>query len=154
MSTHHSTIEKLNMLAAGLITAISAHGLLCLASMPGQISAPAAGFVAVVLKAAAVAWTIAGVAAAGYAGWLASSIINGRSLARSQKAALVTLILPLIGVTGGITAFALLPIGGLAYYLFRAPEWQAAFADTAVLEAAAEPVDFGYMDTEREDLAA
>ena len=154
MSTHHSTIEKLNLLGAALITAAAAHGLLCLASLPGLIAAPAAGFAAVSLKTAGIIWTLAGVATAGFAGWLASSILNGRSLVRSRKAALITLILPFIGLSGGVTAFALLPIGGLAWYLFRLPEWQAAFADSAVLEAATEPIDFAYEETEREDIAA
>ena len=154
MSTHHSTIEKLNLLGAALITATAAHGLLCLASLPGLIAAPAAGFAAVSLKTAGIAWTLAGVAGAGYAGWLASSIFHGRSLTRSRKAAVTGLLLPLLGVTGGITAFALLPISALAWHLFRLPEWQAFFADSAALEAAAEPVDFGYAEEERQDLAA
>jgi hypothetical protein len=154
MSTHHSTIEKLNMLGAALITATAAHGLLCLASLPGLSNAPAAGFLAAALKFAGITWSVAGVTAAGYAAWLGYSIINGRSLLRSQKAAQLTLILPLIGLTGGVTAFALLPIGGLAFYLFRSSAWQAAFADTAVLQAAMEPVEFGYAETERQDLAA
>ena len=154
MSTHHSTIEKLNMLGAALITATAAHGLLCLASLPGVINAPAAGFVAIALKCAGIIWSVAGVAAAGYAAWLGYSIINGRSLLRSQKAARLTLLLPLVGLTGGVTAFALLPIGALALYLFRSAEWQAAFADSAVLEAAMEPIEFEYAETERQDLAA
>lgn len=154
MSTHHPTIEKLNMLGAALITATTAHGLLCLASLPGLVNAPAAGFAAVALKAVSIAWSFAGIATAGYAAYLASSIFQGRSLARSRKAAILTLILPAVGLAGGITAFALLPIGGIAYFLFRLPTWQYSFADAAVIEAAAEPIQFDYAEEQREDIAA
>ena len=154
MSTHHSTIEKLNLLGAAMITATTAHGLLCLAATPGLLATPTAGFLATALKIAGILWNLAGIAAAGYAAFHCYSIFNGRSLAKSQKAAIATLVLPLIGLTGGVTAFALLPIGAAAFFLFRAPAWQAAFADYAVLEAAAEPLQMEYMDLEQQDLAA
>jgi hypothetical protein len=154
MSTQHPTTEKLNLLGAAMMTATAAHGLFCLATLPGLLNAPTAGFIAMALKLAGVTWTVAGVAAACYVAFQSMAIFNGRSLARARNAAVATLILPLIGLTGGVTAFALLPIGALAYFLFRSADWQSAFADHAVLEAAAEPIELSYLHDEREDLAA
>lgn len=154
MSTSHSAHEKLNLLGAALITAIAAHGLLCLATLPGLLAAPTAGFLAGALKAAGILWTLVGIAAAGYAAFQGYSIFNGRSLVKARKAAIAALLLPLIGLTGGVTAFALLPIGGAAFFLFRSPAWQAAFADAAALEAAAEPIQMEYEEVEQHDLAA
>jgi hypothetical protein len=154
MSTHHPTTEKLNLLGAAMITATAAHGLFCLATLPGLINTPTLGFIATAVKLAGVTWSLAGIAAAGYAAFQSAAVLNGRSLAAARKAAVATLILPLIGLTGGVTAFALLPIGAVAFFLFRSADWQSAFADHAVLEAAAEPIELNYLHEERQDLAA
>lgn len=141
------------MIGAALMTATGAHALLCLATMPSLLNSPATGFVAIALKTAGIIWNLAGMGAGIYAALQSFAIINARSLAKAQKAAIAALVLPLIGLTGGVTAFALLPIGAVAFFLFKSADWQMAFADFAVLEAAAEPIHMEF-DEQQQDLAA
>ena len=120
--------DKLDMLGAALMTASAGHGLLCIATLPGLIEAPHTGVLGGALKVLGILWTTAGAVAAEYVALRAFSIFKGRDYEKARKAALGALVLPFIGLTGGVTAFALLPIGGAAWWLLRQAEWRAAFA--------------------------
>ena len=138
MDTGNTSIgDKLDMLGAALMTASAGHGLLCIATLPGLIETPHTGILGGALKVLGILWTTAGAVAAGYVTLRAYSIFKGRDYEKAQKAALGALVLPFIGLTGGVTAFALLPIGGAAWWLLRQPDWKAAFAHD-VLEAPSE----------------
>lgn len=117
------------MLGAALITASAAHGLLCLATLPGLIDAPSEGFIGGAVKVLGTLWTIAGVLAGGYVALQTLSVFNGKDYAKARLAAIGTLGLPVVGLVGGVTAFALVPIGAAAWWLLRQPSWQAGFAE-------------------------
>jgi hypothetical protein len=144
-----STTEKLNMLGAALLTASAAHGLLCLATLPGLIEAPHAGLIGGAGKALGILWTIAGVVGGAFVALRSLSVFQGKDFAKARFAAIGTLVLPAVGLTGGVTAFALVPIGAAAWWLLRQPSWQAGFANFG-----AEPIDetqpVAEMETEEE----
>ena len=133
MDTGNTPIwEKLDMLGAALMTASVGHGLLCLATLPGLIEAPYSGVLGGAVKVLGIVWTIAGVVAAGYVAVQALSIFKGKNYEKAYRAAIGTLALPFIGLTGGVTAFALVPFGAAAWWLLRQPSWQAGFAPVDV----------------------
>ena len=111
------------------MTASAGHGLLCVATLPGLIGAPTNGVLGGALKVLGIVWTIAGAGAAGYVALQALSIFKGKDYNNAQLAALGALALPFVGLTGGVTAFALIPIGGAAWWLLRQPAWKAAFEE-------------------------
>ncbi len=119
------------MLGAALITASVGHGLLCLATLPGLTDAPHEGFIGGAGKVLGILWTIAGALAAAYVAMQTLSFFGGKDYAKAKTASLGTLLLPLVGLTGGITAFALVPIGAAGWWLLRKPSWQAGFAEFA-----------------------
>lgn len=130
-----SSVENLRYIAAGLMAAAGAHLLLCVATMPGLMAAPAAGFAGVAFKAAKILWTLAGIAGAAFVGGHAFSVLSARSHAKARVAALGAIVLPLMATNGVITAFALVPVGVLTLVLLRQPQFRAAFADgTAEIE--------------------
>lgn len=119
------------MLGAALITGSAAHGLLCLAALPGLMQAPYAGFIGGAGKILGILWTIAGVLGGGFVALQSLSVFKGKDYAKARVAAIGTLVLPIVGLTGGVTAFALVPIGAAAWWLLRQPAWQAGFAQFA-----------------------
>ena len=123
--------DHLNWLGAGLLTAVGAHGLLCAAALPGLIALPHEGGVAVLTKAALVIWTFVGIPAAAYVGMKIAGIFNGRSYADARLGVFGTMLLPLAGQPGAVTAFALIPAGILALLLLRQ-------ADRPIADAAEE----------------
>ena len=131
MHTTHSGSEKLNMLAAGLITALSIHALFCVAAMPAAIGASHDTLLLAAVKVLRLLWNIAGIGAAAYLILEATGMINGRSYAQARFAGFGALLLPLLGSPGLVTVFALLPIGLLTTYLLRQSDWQVLFRDWA-----------------------
>ena len=136
MHTPESTrTENLQYVAAGVLTAVVAHALLCIATLPALMASPAIGAVAIGFKAAKVLWTLAGIAAASFVGYQASFFFGARSHAKARLAAIGALILPLIATNGVITAFALLPAGAIAFAILRQPQFRALFPDGEAAES-------------------
>ena len=73
---------------------------------------------------------IAGVLGGGFVALQSLSVFKGKDYGKARMAAIGTLVLPIVGLTGGITAFALVPIGAAAWWLLRQPAWQAGFASS------------------------
>lgn len=136
---HPSHAENLRYVAAGLIAAAGAHLLLCVATLPALMAAPAPDFATIAFKAAKVLWTLAGIAGAAFVGGHAFSLLGMRSHAQARLAALGALALPLVATNGAITAFALVPAGVIALVMLRRPEYRSAFPDGM---EAAEPASF------------
>lgn len=129
MDTGNTSLrDKLDMLGAALMTASAGHGLLCLATLPGLTEAPHDGILGGALKVLGILWTAAGAVAAGYVAIQAFSVMKGRDYEKARIAAYGALVLPFIGLVGGVTAFALIPIGVTAWWFLRDPAWKAAFA--------------------------
>ncbi|RYD84445.1 MAG: hypothetical protein EOP84_05460 [Verrucomicrobiaceae bacterium] len=143
MHTTHSGSEKLNMLAAGLITALSVHALFCVAAMPAAMGASHDTILLAAAKALRILWNIAGIGAAAYLIMEATGMINGRSYAKARLAGFGALLLPLLGSPGLVTVFALLPIGLLTTYLLKQTDWQVLFQDWM-------PVDLGEVAVQEE----
>lgn len=141
METTQSGTEKLNMLAAGLITALAVHALFSVAAIPAAIGAPHDTLLLAVGKALRLLWNIAGIGAAAYLAFNAAGMINGRNYNQSRMAGYGALLLPLLGAPGLVTAFALLPLGLLATYLLRQPDWQALFSDRFPAEMAVQEIE-------------
>ena len=127
MNTTHAGIEKLNMLAAAMLTALTIHTLMCGAAL---LTLGFAGAFSILGFLQAI-WLLAGVAAGGFLVFKATSLINGRSYQSSRIAALGSLALPLLGSAGAVTAFALIPLGAFAFYLLKQHDTQVLFADFA-----------------------
>ncbi len=120
--------EVINLVAAGLLAAAAAHMGLSLLSMPRLLAASASDLVSIILTAIKISWCAVGFIGSAYVIYNAVSMLNAKCFNKARIAAIGALILPLLGVNGIITAFALLPIGALAVVLLRKAEWQAAFA--------------------------
>ena len=125
--------ERINLLAAGLITAVGGHLLLNLLGLPKLFTLPAPGFMAILVAALKVFWTLAGLGAGAYVIYNASFMVNARSYTKAKIAARGALVLPLFGLAGAITGFALVPVGALAMLLLRQPHWMAAFDDVEIV---------------------
>lgn len=138
MQTTHSGTEKLNMLAAGLITALAVHGLFCVASLPAAMEAPRHTFLLGALKVARLLWTVAGIGGSAYLAFQAAGMINGRSYQQARIAGIGALLLPLLGSPGTVTAFALLPLGLLVHFLLKQSDWQMLFRDAMTYETSEE----------------
>ncbi len=149
-------IENLNYAAAGLMTAAGTHLLLCVATLPGLMSAPAAGYGEIAFKSAKVLWTLAGIGGAGFVGCHAAFLLGARSYQKARLAAFGALLLPLIATNGIVTAFALVPAAVVALALLRQPAYRAAFPDgeIAEVEAVNETEAEGYAPTSEEGNSA
>jgi hypothetical protein len=131
MPTGYSTAENLKLLGAAIITGSTAHALLCLATLPGLVGAPYTGFIGGGAKVAGIVWTVAGVLAGIFVALQALAIFRRRDLDQARMAAVGVLVLPSLGLVGGISAFALVPLGVGAYWLLRQPAWYGQFLDFA-----------------------
>jgi hypothetical protein len=132
-------IEKLNYLATGLLAAAGAHIVLIVLSVSGMLAASSPGFLGILVTVLKVSWTAAGFFGAAYVAYNTFFMLNGRDYHKARIAAIGALVLPLFGASGVITAFALIPLGGIALYLFRQPAWKAVFGiEEAVLTPAGE----------------
>jgi hypothetical protein len=129
-ASNPSQNEKLNYIAAAIISAAGIHVMLSALALPGIFALPAAGMAEIAMKAAKIAWTLAGVAGGAFVAFQALSIIQGRSFRKGRLAAMGALALPLLGVSGPITAWPLLPVGIIALALLHSPGWKEAFADS------------------------
>lgn len=126
-NTTPQQIEKINYLAAGLLTAAGAHMILSLLGIPGLLASSTPGFLGILLTALKVSWSAAGFLAGAYVAYNAFFMVNARDFQKARVAAIGALVLPLLGMTGIITAFALIPVGALTLVVLRQPEWKAAF---------------------------
>jgi len=128
MDKTDSRLERLNYLAIGLIAAAGVHSLLCLAGVPAALHVPQDGGLAIlrVLKAF---WNVLGVAGGLATAGLAFFMLNARSYHWAQRVPLAAAVLPIFGTVGLATAFALIPLAGLAYMHLRDPRWCSAFMD-------------------------
>ncbi len=140
MNTHATPqqIEKLNYLGTGLLAATGAHVVLIALSVSGMLAASSSGFLGILLTALKVTWTAAGFFGAAFVAYNTFFMLNARDYQKARIAAIGALVLPFFGASGIITAFALIPLGGIAFYLFRQPEWKAVFG---VEEAVPAPVE-------------
>ncbi len=141
-NTNAQQLERINLLAAGLLTAAGAHLLLNLLGIPKLLSSSTPGALGILFTALKVCWTFAGIVGAGYVIYNGSYFLNARSIARSRIAARGAMVLPLLGLTGFITVFALVPLGAFTFWLLKQPTWMAPFDD----------VDVVYTDAEGNDL--
>jgi hypothetical protein len=151
MQNTQSGTEKLNMLAAGLITALAVHALFCVAAMPAAIAASHETFPLAALKLFRLVWNLAGIGGAAYLAFQAVGMVNGRSYTQARIAAIGGLLLPLLGSPGAVTAFALIPLGLLTTYLLKQIDWQILFQDFApaeVLETEIAEGDEAYVHAE------
>jgi hypothetical protein len=123
-------ITKINAVAAALLLAAGAHTFLCLCATPALLAPATNGTLGIIFAAMKLSWTSVGAIAGAYVFYNAAHMIRARSFQKARIAAVGALALPLFGVLGPITAFALLPAGTLAFVLLRQPDWKAAFADT------------------------
>jgi hypothetical protein len=120
-------VDKINFLAVGLLTAAGIHMALNLLSVSAVLASAHAGPLGITFTALKLSWTVAGFLAGAYVGYNAIFMVNARDFTKARMAAIGALILPLVGVTGLITGFALIPLGAAILLLFRLPEWKAAF---------------------------
>jgi len=134
MSTNNGT-EKLNLLATGLMTAQAVHILMNIGALPGIFAKDSEGLTGTLLTGAQAVWTIGGVVAGIFLAIQAAGFFNGASCRHARVAAAGSLALPLLGTAGAVTAFALIPLGLVAWFLLRQPEWQMLFRDGPALQA-------------------
>jgi hypothetical protein len=128
--------EKLNMLAAGLLTAIAVHVLMCIATLPGIVaSSTDASISALALKSARILWQVLGTAGGIFVAVQAVGLVNGNSLRQARVGAIGALALPFLGSIGAVTAFALVPLGLYAVLTLRSSESHTLFRDGHALEA-------------------
>ena len=128
--------DKLNMLAAGLITAVAVHVLMCIATLPGIVaSTTEVSVTAMLLKGLRILWEVLGTGAGIFVAVQALGLINGNSLRQARIGAFGALALPLLGSCGAVTVFALLPLGLYAILIVRNSENQSLFRDGHVMEA-------------------
>lgn len=128
--------EKLNMLAAGLITAIAIHALMCVATLPGIVASTTdVSLGAMTLKGIRILWEVLGTAAGIFVAVQALGFINGNSLRQARIGAFGALVLPLLGSVGAVSAFALIPLGLYAVLTLRNSDNQTLFRDGHAVEA-------------------
>jgi hypothetical protein len=135
MSNNQTGIEKLNMLAAGLVTAQAVHILMSIAALPGIFARGNGTTSGILMTGATTAWTIAGIVGGIFLAVQAIGFFNGASCRQARFAAAGSLALPLLGAAGAVTAFALIPLGILSLILLRQSEWQLLFRDGAAMQA-------------------
>jgi hypothetical protein len=120
-------VDKINILAVGLMTAAGIHMALNILSVSAVLASAHAGLLGIAFTALKLSWTVAGFLAGGYVAYNAWFMMGARDFAKARTAAIGSIALPLVGITGLITGFLLVPLGAAAVLLFRLPEWQAAF---------------------------
>jgi hypothetical protein len=120
-------VDKINFLAVGLMTASGVHMALNLLSISAVLASAHAGLLGITLTALKLSWTVAGFLAGAYVAYNAIFMLHARDFAKTRIAAIGAILLPLVGVTGLITGFALVPLGAAVLLLLRLPEWKAAF---------------------------
>jgi hypothetical protein len=89
------------------------------------------------MKVAMAVWAFASIPAVGFVIMKTTGFFNGRDYAAAKLGALGTVFLPIVGVSGAVTAFALIPAGLIASFLLRQPSWRSVFAEYS---AAGEPL--------------
>jgi hypothetical protein len=134
-TTTPQLITKINAVAAALLLAAGAHTFLCLYATPALLTPSTNGTLGIIFAALKLSWTSVGAIAGAYVFYNAAHMIRARSFQKARVAAIGALALPLFGVLGPITAFALVPAGLAAFLLLRHPDWKAAFADTPRIPA-------------------
>jgi hypothetical protein len=126
-TTTSQLVDKINFLAVGLITAAGIHMALNLFSVSSVLASAHAGLLGIIFTALKLSWTVAGFLAGGYVAYNTWFMFHARDFTKARTAAIGALVLPLVGITGLITGFALIPLGAAILLLFRLPNWQAAF---------------------------
>jgi len=119
--------DNINCIAAALIACAGIHVLLCLLAFPDVLGAEASGFLRLLGKALSIGWYAAGVGGGVALIVCACFLINRRDYPKARMAGYGALLLPLLGGTGVITAWALLPLGMLLVFLLRTEAWREAF---------------------------
>jgi len=138
MNTTQRQKEVINLVAAGLLAAAAAHMGLSLLSIPHLLASSSSDLLGIVLTTLKISWSAAGFVGGAYVLYNAISMVNAKCFNKARVAAIGALILPLLGVNGIITAFALLPVGAIAVVLLRSEHWKAAFHGDVQLPVQAE----------------
>ncbi len=136
-TTTPQQLERINLLAAALLTAAGAHLLLSLLGLPSLFTPSNVGITGILIITLKLVWALAAIGASGFVLYTASFMVNARSHAKSNLAARCALVLPFIGFAGLITGAALIPAGAAALFFLRKPLWMAAFDDVYIEAEAA-----------------
>lgn len=119
--------DNVNCLAAALIAAAGFHVLFCLLSFPEVLAVDRSGILGLFIKALYIGWYGTGVVGGVAVILCACYLINLRDFQKARVAGYGALLLPVLGGTGAVTAWALLPLGISLVLLLRTQTWRAAF---------------------------
>jgi len=119
--------DNVNCLAAALIAAAGFHVLFCLLAFPELVATESSGTIGLLIKTLRIAWYATGVAGGVALIVCACYLINLSDFKKARIAGYGALLLPLLGGTGAVTAWALVPLGIFLILLLRTEAWRAAF---------------------------